>query len=515
MALAAAAPTPPRPDLTRFEPGVREVLAEGLASFDEAASSDAPGVRAEAWGRLGMLYQAHHLQDLAALCYREAVALAPDVFRWRYLLGFSLQEQGDFEGAEAAYDAALALAADDVNALLRRGQTRAELGRNEAAAADFRRVLSLEPQHAAALAGLGRIALAERRYEDAIDALGRVLELDPRADRLHYPLAMAWRARGDVARARDHMARAGETDVALRDPILAEMSGLTRSAQIYLEAGYAAARAGRDREAVAQFEKAAAFNPDDPAAQLGLGQGLTLLGDYAAAEAAFDRAVALAPDDPVARYRRGTLYTLTGRDERAVEELTLALAADPGHLQAGLRLADALMRLGRYPEADDAYGRLAPPPEAEALILYRRGLARLAAGDCDGGAGLLEAALARRPSSGEIMQAVARTDATCAGADAARRARALTLARQLFAARPDAAHAETLAMAMAANGDSGAAVELQAEVLAAAGSASPDWPAALLERYRAGLPAERPWPDGHPVFHPGAGGASPDSAADR
>ena len=49
-----------------------------------------------------------------------AVELAPDSFRWRYLLGFARQEQGEFAAAEADFDAALRLDATRPNALLRR-----------------------------------------------------------------------------------------------------------------------------------------------------------------------------------------------------------------------------------------------------------------------------------------------------------------------------------------------------------------------------------------------------------
>ena len=411
------ADAPPQPELARFEPGVRTVLEEGLARFEAEVRDPDGTARGQAWGRLGMLYQAHHLQDLAETCYLEATALDPDAFRWRYLLGFVYQERGDFEAAQRAYTDALGLDPQSVNARLRRAEVRAEQGRSDAAAEDFRQVLERDPNQAAAHAGLGRLALGERRYQAARDHLERALALDPRADRLHYPLAIALRGLGDVAGARAQMARQGETEVVVPDPLLAEMSALTRSAQIYLEAGYAAARAGRDREAVAQFRRAVAFNPDDLAAQLGLGQGLVLIGDYAGAEAAFDRAVELAPEDAVARYRRGSLYAQTGRDELAAADLARALAADGDDIQAGFRLADALMRLGRYDEAARAYGAIAPPPEAAALVGYRHGLAELAAGRCAEAARLFDEALTSRPDSGELIQAVARTDASCAGVE--------------------------------------------------------------------------------------------------
>lgn len=519
LTAAAATVDAPRPDLQRFEPGVQEVLVEGIGRFETASADPAPAARAEAWGQLGMLYQAHHLQDLALTCYREATGLAPESFRWQYLLAFAYQEGGDFGAAADAYDRALALDADSNPALIRRGQVRAELGEAAAAERDFRSALERDPRNAAALAGLGRLAMTAGNHDEAVRYLSRALEIDPRATRLHYPLAIAYRQTGNVEAAREQLALRGDADVAVRDPLLAEMSAMSRSAQVYLEAGYAAARAGRDREAVAQFRKAVAFNPDDLAARLGLGQGLSLLGDYGAAEAEFDRAVALAPADPVARYRRGTLYALQGRDEEAVADLQLAVTGDSEQLPARIRLADALMRLGRYEDAAEHYGAIDAPPGVEALMLYREGVARIAGGDCEAATVLFRDALAQRPDSGEIMQALARSYASCPGLDAQKRREAVELARQLFAARPDAAHAETLAMAAAANDAFERAVDIEERLLASAQGAdnmlAVAWHEHLLKRYRQGRPADQAWPAGHPVFRPSASAAGPGEPASR
>ena len=519
MSSGAAAGTAPQPDLERFEPGVQAVLLEGFERFETESADPEPGARAEAWGQLGMLYQAHHLQDLALSCYGQAARLAPQSFRWHYLLAFAYQEGGDFAAAAGAYDRALQLDAGSDPALIRRGQSRAEMGEVEAATRDFRQVLERDPRNAAALAGLGRLAMTQGNHEEAVRYLSEALEVDPRATRLHYPLAIAYRQTGNVDAARQQLALRGETDVAVRDPLLAEMSALSRSAQVYLEAGYAAARAGRDREAVAQFRKAVDFNPDDLAGRLGLGQGLLLLGDYGAAESEFDRAVTLAPADPVARYRRGTLYALQGRDDEAVADLQLAVASDSEQLPARIRLADTLMRLGRYEEAADSYAAIDAPPGTEALMLYRQGIARVAGGDCDAATALLRDALAQRPDSGEIIQALARSYASCPGLGEQERREAVQLARQLFAARPDAAHAETLAMAAAANDAFERAVDIEERLLASAQGADDGaavaWHEHLLERYRQGRPADRAWPVGHPVFRPSASTAGPDEPASR
>lgn len=517
LAYAGPLPVDPlQPDLSEFEPGVREALARGLEEFADRA--EAPRGAAEAWGRLGVVYQAHHLQTLAEACYRHAVAEDPDRFRWRYLLAYVLSEQAQWQAAADGYQAALALAPDYLPARLRLGQALLATRDLDGAEAAFGGALAADPGNAAALAGLGRVALARDRHGEAARLLEAALAADPRATRLHHPLGMAYRALGDLDRARRHLAARGNSEPVFSDPELAEVGRQSRSAQVFLERGYAAARSGRLDEAVSAFRQAVEVAPDNIIARISLGQGLTLAGRYEAALEALDAALALDPAHPQAHYRRGVALESLGRDAAAAEDYRAVLAAEPGHPQAGLRLGDALMRLGDARGAVEAYEAVDLPAGRRTLVDYRQGIARLAAGDCGRAIDVLEAALAETPGQGEIYQALARAYATCPAVDAAGRARGLALARQLFAARPDAAHARTLAMAQAAAGELPAAITLQERLLAADGdgdSRTVAWDADLLERFRRGLPAVTPWPDWHPVFHPEPLGAGPDTPGDR
>lgn len=376
----------------------------------------------------------------------------------------------------------------------------------DAATKDFEGVLAVRSGQAAALAGLGQTALQQQRYETAIRHLGAALAAEPTADRLHHPLAMAYRHEGDVAAARRHLARQGRTPPSIADPLLADMASRSRSAQYYLERGYAASRGGRFERAVEEFRRAVAYSPDDPAARVSLGQGLLEIGQVDAALAEFEAALAVAPEHVAARYRRGTVRESRGDDAGAVEDYVTALASDPDYLQARLRLADAMMRLGRYEEAARVYASADVPGDQNTYFAYRQALAWLATGDCARAIELLEQARVELPGSGEILQALARSYAACPGLDPDRVAASERLAQQLYEARPDFDHAETLAMAAAANGHWQRAVELQMRLLRAATEATD--PAVerrarvLLEGYRSRRPAATPWPADHPVFRP-------------
>lgn len=510
---------PPEVDLSVLEPGVRATLSDARSLFDEHVATAADDeALAEAWGRLGMVYQAHHLQQAARNCYLHAVELAPGVFRWQYYLGYLHQELGEYDQALARYETALKIDPDYGPARLRTGRARLAERNLEGARTDFEAVLEREPNNAAALAGLGQTALSQRRFDQAIDYLKAALQADPAADRLYYPLAMAYRQTGKPDLARQSLEKRGDTEPVVSDPLLGEMARMTRSAQMYLEQGYAASRAGRMQESVEAFRKAVEFNPDDVTARVSLGQGLVLTGDYGAALEQFDRALALDPGHPVAHYRRGTLMEESGDDAAAAAEYAAALQADPGYSQAGLRLGDALMRLGRYEEAAHGYAAIELPGNQQALVRYRQGLAHLAGGDCERAVPVLESAFDLKGDSGEIYQALARVYAICVPTEDPRRSKALELARQLIRARPDEAHAETLAMASAGTGGFARAVEIQETVVASSRTRNDPltaWRERQLDRYRTGRGADQPWPKEHPVYSPERLGAGPQAVADR
>lgn len=503
-----------QPDLTMLEPAVRDVLEQGLAELRGIQSADrSPREIGAAWGQLGMLYQAHELNNPASACYEEAARLNPRDFRWRYLAAFLHQEGGRFEEALAAYQGAIAIDPDYLPATLRQGQVLAELQRPQEAIQRFQAVIDLDPRNAPALAGIGRLAMAEMDYAQAIRYLEQALAIDPRATRLRYALAMAYRQSGDLSKARDNLRLRGDVEPAMADPVIASMERLSRSAQIYLEKGYAAARAGHDRAAVAQFRKAVEFNPDDPSSLVSLGHGLALIGEYENAMRQFEKAIELDPDNGGARYRRGTLLEARGEDASAAQDYRVVLGSDPGHLRARYRLAEALMRLGEFEQAAAQYDLIEATPDQEGLVVYSKGLAELAAWDCRAAVRSFEKALTLRPDSGEIYQALARSYATCPAIDEARRARSLELAQQLFQARRNQDHAETLAMAAAANGQFEQAWQIERQLLDAVQRSGNDqaieWHRHLLELYGKGEPADRPWPLWHPVYKPAGGNADP------
>jgi tetratricopeptide (TPR) repeat protein len=125
---------------------------------------------------------------------------------------------------------------------------------------------------------------------------------------------------------------------------------------------------GRLTEAVADFRRAAAIEPDSAEVQANLGDALFRLGDRAEAMVHFQAALRLDPGFAGAHYNLGSALLQAGQPVAAANQFAAALRINPAYAAAQNNLGLALARLGRPAEAVPHYQealRLKPDfPEA-------------------------------------------------------------------------------------------------------------------------------------------------------
>src|SRR5438132_5325740 len=96
-----AVPELPRLSPDNFSPGIQEQIEEAYSNasshLEDAAAS----------GRLGMVLQTYGLLQEAAVCYRRAGQLEPNVFQWAYYLGAVEADQGRCDAATSTLRLAL------------------------------------------------------------------------------------------------------------------------------------------------------------------------------------------------------------------------------------------------------------------------------------------------------------------------------------------------------------------------------------------------------------------------
>jgi tetratricopeptide (TPR) repeat protein len=237
---------------------------------------------------LGLALAANGRPQAAADALRQATRLNRDhAESWR-ALGDLLFEQGDVEGAEAAF-------AQHQRALVREPRLKpaAEAlcdGRLADAERMLRQMLLVNPNDPLGLQMLAEVALRQGRYADAEVLLARRLELDPSADGARFSYASALFHQQKAAEALPHLERllaARPDDAAYRnltaaclglvgefDRALTLYEGLLaayeRQPLIWLNYGHALRTVGRTGDAIAAYRRCIALNPALSDAYLGL-----------------------------------------------------------------------------------------------------------------------------------------------------------------------------------------------------------------------------------------------------
>ncbi len=494
------------PRVSGLDVAVQQQLRNAHAAVEVAAENDR--VSGDQYGELGMLYQGHGLRIPAEGCYLNAQHLAPDDFRWRYYLGVLYDDMTQPEKALETLEAALALRPDDGPTLVRVGELLLAQNRLDESGERFREALAGDQGVAvAALVGLGRIDLQQRRFQPASEHLEQALSMAPGTSSIHYPLAMAYRALGDTARAETHLLERGAVRPPMRDPLINEVRAVSNIGKLASrDRGADAVRMGRWDEAVVAYSEVVAADPTDAVSRATLATAYWRTGNREEARREFREALRLDPANARAHLNLGIVLAEDGEDDEAVVHLRRAVTTDPGLNLGHINLGAALQRTGRDEEAIQQYGTLlqldpanGPARLGQAFSLIRLG--RHAAARTQ-----LEEALRVLPDEPAFAHTLARLLAASPDASVRDPQRALALVQQVASTLRTPQVLETLAMAMAELGRYDEARQSQRAVLEVA-ERSGD--AALATRlretlsvYEAGRPSREPFAQDDPVFAP-------------
>lgn len=504
---AAAAIQPlPEPDFTGLSPEARAALVETRRQFDAVRPSLVGPQLAEAFARLGTLSAQQGDLRTARAALANATAVTPEDGRFVYLLGVYTAAGGDKARALALYREALALEDDYLPIRYRLAALQLELGDFAGVRATIGDVAEQREDLAPPAALMGELALREKRWPDAERWFARALEAEPAAITLHARRAEALVGLGRRAEAEAARAKAGPFELQYADPLV---DGEFAPQPIPVTArALALAAEGRHGDAVALLDAALAQAPDSAELLAAYARVEADRGDLQAAARRADAALRIAPASAEALVVGGMVDEMAGRADAARARYEAAVRADLESRAARLALGNDAMRRGLHAQAAEQYRQLVV---LEARSESDTGLARLAAalalaGRCAEALRETNASLAQRPRDGGAMQVFVRVAATCPSATAEERAMAADYGQALYRQRPDEAHAEALAMAMAAIGRKDEAIDYQAqaifEALKRKDPAAVDRLKAGLARFQAGEAATRPWPAGHPFTDP-------------
>lgn len=494
----------PQPDVSTLPPAAQTEVKELRRLFEEARASLVGPALADAYAKLSAVYARYGLHEPARIAIENALALAPADGRYFYLLGVYAQQQGQEAQARAHLSRALQLDDTYLPIRYRLADLMYRANDNEGVKKTLEPLVRSRPDLAPAPALLGRVAMREQRWGEAIRLFEMALKADPNATQLYEPLASAYRESGQAAKAAEAKAKIGPGIAAFGDPLVQGVYAPQSSDPASIALALAAT--GRHADARKALDAALAERANDATLLAAYARVEADAGNAAAARQRAEAAIAADAQSADARLAQGIVAEIAGQESQAVSYYEQAVRADLAHPETRLLLGNAYMRAKKFPAAAEQYRALAAANPDDAAAYSRLAAAEVAAGRCPDAYATVKAARAKRPNDGNLQHVWVRLATTCNGVPAPERAEALRVAEALYKQLPSGAHAEALALALAANGKAKDAIGYQQQMLFEAARQNDPVAAArgqtYMKLFEAGRAATQPWPSGHPLYAP-------------
>jgi len=338
--------------------------------MEKRASASAEDLRT-----LGALYEETGQVEKALAAYRRALAADGKDLATRLKVVHLLEVRGDLEQAIGEYDALIKAAPRNPDFVFQLAEALISRGDRKKA--------------------LARLQELEARSQNDEETLAALVDFYERVDEKERALSLLQRLAGSNAADPEHLVELGtrywqdgdkKKALATWQRIKAVVPDRSRALQIlgelYLEHDM-------PKEALTALAEAAKLSPKQPryrkAYALALERTSVTSGTREGKSAQFEEArkiweelIREAQSDPTlareARQHIITLYNLEGQLSQRVPGLERRLAQKPPDLEAGRLLAEAHLRLRRYPEAERVLGRVieAAPGDVESLNSLER-----------------------------------------------------------------------------------------------------------------------------------------------
>jgi tetratricopeptide (TPR) repeat protein len=491
----------PEPKLDSLQATPRaEVEATRKAAAGAISRSGAsPQDRAAAYGRLGATYLAYQLAEPAAACFRNAAALDPASFRWPYLLAHALKASGHGSEAVAAMTSALDLMPRDpqvspqdrvaARCFLAESAIRAD--RLDEARRHFEAAVEHSPRAPYPLIRLGQLLVRAGERARAGSFFDRaVASMPARRDLRAWADAQLQAAPGAMA----------TPPFPYADPAIASVRDLDRSSAGLLRLGAASVAQGKRSQALNYFRQAVDADPSSLTARARHAEALLATGNHDEACRELEEVLRREPANRRTRAVLAAAYAISP----ATRDKALALAAefrrDPPKEQPFQSLASVYISAGRFADAlavarDAAaiYPKDSWPPLCEAVMLAalgRHAAARAA----------FEKAAQTFPGNPRVRLLLARYLVTAPDPGARDVRRGLEISRGLQKDGDTVSRAETIAVALAANGRFPAAIQAIKTAISRSGEDTDPDTRNRLQRVLRSLESHKPWTEPWP-FH--------------
>ena len=349
-------------------PDIQHVEAQRLLAVVNAAQKRLIDAHkdATAWGVLGNIYFVHGWEVAAAKCYRSAVEIAPNEFRWLYYLGMTTYKT-DPKTAVQAFAKAIELDPQYAPAHIYRAAALRNLGDLAQAKVHLETANALDARNPFASLWLGELAFAAQQFAAARSHLQQALKLNPEQSEAHAVMAQVTMVLGetDTATAHAQASRKRTKYTELRDPLWWDVLKLGVTAQRYAERGNRYLQQGDFKRAVNELEVAISGLDKDSHLWLNYGIALLLNKQYREAAAVLENTLVVIRDNEKttgntteiadlkvqSHYNLGLAYYHRGRIEKAIAAYQKAIELEPNFADAYGGLGVIYWRTGNLDDA--------------------------------------------------------------------------------------------------------------------------------------------------------------------
>jgi predicted O-linked N-acetylglucosamine transferase (SPINDLY family) len=315
-------------------------LAEAAALYQKLLATNPR--HAGAIHGLGAIASHQQQYERALELFAFAISIDPNQFVYHHNEGIAHQAIDQLEQAIESYTQALMLNPNSPFSWYNRGVAHLELDDPMEAAADFTETIRLSPTNSQAYLNLGNCHRALGNPETALEAYDRAIQLDPadlpaRVNRAATLLAL----------------QASDRAIEEYDEIIRQ----SPDAQALCNRGVCLQKTGRTLEAIEDFERAIAIDPNLAEAFCNLGISQRKSGNPSAAISAYDRAIEIDPLLVEAYCNKGVALKEIGLIEESILTLKHAVSIAPNHPESHGNLGVALQKSKQFDVAIESYTR--------------------------------------------------------------------------------------------------------------------------------------------------------------
>jgi tetratricopeptide (TPR) repeat protein len=339
----------PKVDLSEAHP---RVAAGITAAQDSVRNSPKSG---KAWGKLGMVLQAHEYADEATECYEKASKLEADDFRWPYYLAV-LKEPHDPEEAQREYHEAVRRAPSVAVLRLRLAELLIRQGELAEAESQLREALTSKPNSGRAKIRLAQVTFRDGQFEQARDWAKKAVENAPGHRICYELLAQIYTRENDLEAAEEELKLAKSAPIqtdAWPDPFLEAVRQQRLDPQWVAFQAKNMIEAGDVGQGIETLMKLVEEHPDDLSFRELLAQAYILYDELDSATELLNEGIRRHPKSAEMHRLRGSVLFLRNEWAAAKDDYEIALQSKPEDAAAHYDLGVCQLKLGKHSDAID------------------------------------------------------------------------------------------------------------------------------------------------------------------